>query len=412
MTLRHLLSTVIGLDHVRRAAPLSTLSSPAEWLVEALGGGSKTFAGQVVSPKSSLELVPVWSAVSLLSGAIATVPLIVYRDRSNGDRRRRERARDTLQWKYLHQKPNEEMAADELWELVASHLLLWGNAFLAKIRNGFGQVAELWPISPDRVQVARIEGRKVFVVDGDPFTEVDILHVRGLGKSGLVGYSPIQQARQMLGASMARQEFEGTFWANGAFVQGFLTHPNELSEKAAARLARVFRGRWGGVRNAGRTPVLEEGMKYESATMPLRDAQFVEQAKLGDHRIAQLFGLVPPHRFGAVDDRTITYQNSELGATEFLRWTFNRWLVRIEGSLERDPDLFPPSLNLFPEFLREAILQGTTRERYEAYKLGLDAGFLVPDEPREAENLEPLPDGLGQKPVRSAPIGETSSSAE
>jgi phage portal protein BeeE len=59
--------------------------------------------------------------------------------------------------------------------------------------------------------------------------------------------------------------------------------------------------------------------------------------------------------------------------------------------LLRDPDLFVQGRRFYPEFLTEAMLRGTTLERFEAYKTAVDpiTGWMTRAEVRELENLPP-----------------------
>jgi HK97 family phage portal protein len=367
-----------------------TLKNPSQWLLEALGGGT-SFSGQTVNESSAMSLVPVASASSLVASAVGSTPLKVY------DRADRSEASATRQWRILHDTPNDEMAADELWELVAHHLLMWGNSFLLKDRDEFGVVQMLWPLSPSRMQVGR-EPRgsravRYFTVDGEPkrYYETDILHIRGLGSDGLIGYSVIQNARQQMGNMLAQDEFSGNFWGNGTFMGAALTHPGEMSEQAQLRLRKQM-ARKQGVKEAGGIWVFEEDMKYAQLGMPLRDAMWYEQAQMSDLRVAQMFGLVPPHRWGQ-DSGNLTYANTEVAGTEFVRWTGRRWWTRIEKSLKRDEALFSPRSKLYPEFLAADLMRGDTKTRYETYAIGVTARILTRNEARAAENLPPVEGG-------------------
>lgn len=357
---------------------------------------STSSSGQVVTTQSAMSTVPVYAAVSLLAGAIGSLPLKVY----SGDDPRTE-ARNARQWKLLHDMPNDEMAADEFWELVASSLLLWGNAFIWKERDDLQTVSQLWVIDPSRVQVSREPqaggvSKRVFWLDGraGKADEQDILHIRGLGTDGLVGYSPIQQARNRLGVEMAREEFAGSFWRNGTFAGAVLEHPNKLSEGAIERLKTQIREKSGTLK-AGEALILEEDMKWKSLGMPLGDAQFVEQANLGRLEVAILYGL-PPHRLGASTEESLTYTNAEWEGLDFVKWSLRRWLIRIENSLRRDPGIFP-SPGLTPEFLVDALLRADTRSRYEAYKIGIDGGWLSVKWVQETENLNIPEEDLPEK---------------
>ena len=358
---------------------------------------STSSSGQVVTINSALETIPVYAAVQIIAGAIGSLPLKVYRDQ--GDEDPREEARSSRQWKLLHDAPNAEVAADEFWELVTASLLLWGNAFIWKERNDLDLVTQLWVIDPSRVRVSReaIPGggsERAFWLDGTLgyATEKSILHIRGLGNDGLVGYSPIMiAARNRLGTDMAREEFAGSFWRNGTFAGAVLEHPGKLTEQAQARIKDQIREKQGVLR-AGEALILEEDMKWKELGMPLQDAQFVEQANLSRLEIATLY-QIPPHKLGAsFENRSLTYSNAEWEGLDFVKWTLRHWLIRIESSLKRDPAIFPaPGRTLYPEFLVDALLRADTRARYEAYKVGLDGGWLSTKWIQRTENLD-IPD--------------------
>jgi HK97 family phage portal protein len=346
------------------------------------GGGRSTHAGKSVTVERALGLVPVFNAVSQIAGAVGSLPLVVY----ERDGRNRQRAESHPAWKLLHEKPNPEMAADELWEIVASHIELWGNAFLYKrTEPGTGLTEQLWPISPDRVQVARDERhRRVFHIEGETFGEDTILHIRGFSLDGLVGYSPIQLARNAIANQMSQEEFQGKFLRSGGKPAVLLRHPNRLKDDGQKRL----KASWDAVK-AGETAVLEEKIEVERWTMPLGDAQFVEQMEFSDKRIAQLF-VMRPGRVGAKTGDSMTYKNIESEALDFVTFTLQRRLTRIERALGADLSIFPGGRSEFCEFLVDALMRADLKERYEAYKVGIDAGFLDADEDvRPRENLAP-----------------------
>jgi HK97 family phage portal protein len=374
------------------SARSATLSQPPTWLTEALGGGSTTYSGKKVTGQAALELVPVMSASSLVASAVGGVPLKVYRSSD------RSEARNTRQWRMLHDSPNEEQAADEVWEWAVHCLITWGNAFFAMERDGFDVVQQLWPIAPSRMEVGREpvgnnRARRYFKVDGGDrrYYEDSILHIRGLGADGLIGYSVIQMARQQLGNMLAQDEFSGRFWGNGTFMGAALLHPGQMSDPAQKRLKKQIREKTG-LREVNGIWVFEEDMKYQQLGMPLRDAQWFEQAKLSRLAVAEMFGLVPPHRWGG-ESGQMTYANTEVAGTEFVRWTGRRWWKRIEGSMSRTPAIFPFRSELYPEFVTSDLMRGDTKTRFETYQIGIAGRFLTVNEARAAENLPPVEGG-------------------
>ena len=361
----------------------STLASPDSSFREALGSGS-TFSGQTVSIDNALQIVPFFSAVRLIAGSIGSLPLIVYRRTENG----RERANTHRTYPMLHSLPNEEMGADELWEMVAEHLLLWGNAFLYKERDSLGIVRKLWPILPSRIQVGRRprDGKRIFVLDGDtgrPYDEQTFLQIRAMSGDGLVGYSPVQVARNALGNALSQEEFQGRFMGQDGKPSVILRHPNTLSDDAAKRL----KASWDAIKSGG-TAVLEDDIHVERWTMPLADAQFLEQMQFSDLRIAQILNL-PPSFLGAKSGDSLTYSTTELQGIQYVTYTLRPILVRIEGSLTRDPSIFTQGDRFFPEFLVDGLLRADSTARAGFYEkaLAAEGGWMNREEVRDRENL-------------------------
>lgn len=379
----------------RQAEQRSTLANPDSWLREAWSGGS-SYAGKPVSEEGALGLIPVWACVRLLSGTIGSLPLVVY-ERSN-DGRERRRASDTNEWRLLHDEPNSESAADQVWENVVGHLNLWGNAFLEKEKLRSGRAAALWPIQPAKVSVERDKAtlEKRFRVEGNvgTFGEDTILHIPGFGYDGLRGLSPIGQARQELGTALAVQEYLARFVANNATPAGVIALPEGQDlEDESARIA--LRSEWealyGGLSNAGRVAVLENGASWQALGMPLKDLEFVALQRFGVSTVARLF-QVPPEMVGGDRDSSMTYSTVEGWALNFVTYSLRRWFVRIEKALLRDRDLFPDRRR-YPEFLAEGLLRGDSKARAEFYRIMAEIEALTINEIRQRENLEPLPDG-------------------
>lgn len=340
-----------------------------------------TYSGKKVTVDRAMALVPVFSAVSQISGAIGTMPLPVYK-RSEADDLYRKKATGSAAWRLLHDEPNPEMAPDQLWEIVASHIELWGNAFLYKRTLGDGTVYQLWPISPDRVMVDRDEkARKRFWIEGESFGSDVIMHIMGLSLDGVVGYSPVQMCRNALANSIAQEEFQGHFLRGDGKPSVLLRHPNEMKPDAKERLKESFDNA-----KTGGSVVLEEGIEVERWTMPLEDAQFIEQMEFGDKRVAQIFNL-PPGRLGAKSGDSLKYSTTETQNLEFVSYTLQRRVKRIEGVLNRERGIFPDR-NEYCEFLVDALLRADIKTRYASYALGVKGGWLDPDQDvRPRENL-------------------------
>ncbi|MBX6388248.1 MAG: phage portal protein [Frankia sp.] len=376
--------------------PRYPLTAPE--LVAWLGQASETDSGITVSPERSVQVTAVYRAVSLIAGAAAGLPLKVFRS---------DRSEVRVP---LLERPHPDLTDFELWEYVYVSLLLWGNAYLEKRRDGLGRVVELWPINPATVTVRRgpitseNPSGKEFIVGGKTLTPYDILHIPGLSYDGLVGLSPIQVARQALGLSIAAESLGARLFASGSLLSGVLQTDQKLPEEAARRIKVAWQQKVSGLQRAHEIVVLDAGLKFQPISIPPEDAQFLETRKFQVQEIARLFG-VPPHLLMDLDGSTSWGTGIEQQTIGFVIYTLRPWLTRVERRVTVS-DLIPQ--RAYAEYVVEGLLRGDTQQRYQAYATARQWGWMTINEIRVRENLEPVEGGDQLiSPLNMAPIGGT-----
>jgi len=349
---------------------------------------SDTQSGVLVNETLALNLSAVYACVQVLSQTIGSLPLIVYQRTADG----KARAVKHPLYRVLHDAPNPEMTSMSWRQAMLLHLCLWGNHYSEIERDSGGNPVALWPITPWRVNLKRVNGQLVYSVGLDtgmvyvPFA--NMLHIKGLSYDGMTGLPPMRAARESIGLGLAAQKYAAKFFANDARPGGILEHPGQLSDEAATRLRKSFERAHEGLDNKFRVAVLEEGMKFNAVGIPPEDAQLLETRKFGVSEIARYFRM-PLHKIS--DLERSTNNNIEHQAIEFVTDTIRPWLVNIEQELAFK--LFTG--DYFAEFLIEGLLRGDIKTRYEAYAIGRQWGWLSADDIRERENLNKLPNGQG-----------------
>lgn len=363
-------------------------------------------SGKRVTERSAMQITAVYSCVRILSEAVAGLPLQFYQYREDGGK---EKAVKHPLYFLLHDEPNPEMTSFIFRETLMTHLLLWGNAYSQIIRNGRGEVVALYPLMPDRMKVDRDGDGHIYyeytVYDNDDaagrsgtnesgktyrLTPHDVLHIPGLGFDGLVGYSPIAMAKNAIGLAIATEEYGSKFFANGAQPSGVLEHPGTL--KDPARVRESWQATYGGSGNAHKIAVLEEGMKYTPISINPQDAQFLETRKFQINEIARIF-RVPPHMIGDLD--RATFSNIESQSLDFVKYTLDPWLIRWEQALSRALLSRDEKTNCFFRFNVDGLMRGEYRARMEGYAVGINNGFMCPNDVRSLENLDLIPEELG-----------------
>lgn len=356
-----------------------------------------TFGPRAVSPEGALSLAHVYGAVRLVASAVGTLPLET-RDMMNGGVL--VRAAQTA--RLLRYQPNSDMSAKVLWTLVATHLLLRGNAYLAKSFDNRGLVSELLPINPSRVFPFRDEnGDKRFrVVSGSSvkfveriFTPDQILHIIGHSiDDGLSGASPISLVRNRMGVQTAQSEAQGRLYAQGLSTRGALSVPPgvQLTKEMAAQLRREWEAANHGMDNTGRVAILHSGASFQNLTMSMQDAQFIESMRWGATEAATIFNI-PASRINADSGASsVKYANVGQDDVHFYKQAVMPIASYIEDALNIDPALFGASSPWVPQFDAEAVLRADTKTRFEAYQIATGGmAWMDAEDVRVREGLSP-----------------------
>ena len=369
--------------------------------------GGRTSAGVSVNNQSAFQFTAIYAAIRVLAESIASLPLITYERLPGGGKRRAEEA---PQYGMLHHAPSPEQTSCTMIETVMAHVLSWGNGYCELVRDGSGVVREMYPIRPDRVRVYRLDGQLVYVYSTDNDGDIllpyqNVLHIAGLGFDGLQGYSPIHLARTAIGLGKAAEEFGSAFFGNAARPSGVLSHPGHLTPEAMQRLRESWSSLHAGPRSTGRVVIAEEGLSWQSIGIPPEDAQFLQTRRFQIEEIARVYRVSPLH---LQDMSRATYSNFEQAMLSFYVDTLRPWLIKWEQEIKRK--VFGLNSPLFAEFQLQGLLRGDTINRYNAYKVGREAGFLSVNEIRSFENLNPVDGGDRYiEPLNYQAVGETES---
>ena len=372
----------------------------------AAGTGPRFFfgqsaAGKPVTESTAMQMAAVYACVRVLSESIASLPLHVYKRGENGNQ---EKAEDHPLFFLLHDEPNPEMSSYTLRETLMAHLLLYGNAYAQILRNGRGEVVALYPLMPNRMSVERDEktGRLFYCYtryDAEPPTmeqntvildAADVLHVPGLSFDGLVGMSPIAACRNAVGAGLAADEYSSKYYANGAAPMGILETPTLI--KNPELLRQSWNEAFGGSRNAGKVAVLEQGTTFKPISLSPQDSQLLETRKFSVEEICRIF-RVPPHMVQNLE--RATFNNIEQMSLDFVMYSLTPWIIRWEQSLSRSLLSREEKKQYSIRFNVDGLLRGDYKSRMEGYAVGINNGFMCPNDVRRLEGFDLIPEEKG-----------------
>ncbi len=386
-----------------RYGPPASVGSGDGWFVRLLGGG-KTNAGAIVTEHSALYLPVVYACVNRIGNPIANFPVqIVQPDGLGGWVNVNEHPMSQR----LSLRPNDFMSSRTLRKTTQGHALLWGNGYQEIERNQRGEAVGLWPLLPGSTRPHRVGGKLEYrtTIDGRSFAidHGDVVHIMDLSHDGYIGYSQVAIARQAMGMALAMEEFGGKFFANDMKSGGFLMHPGKLSSRAQQNIrARDSRGQpapespaapleaQGGLDNAHRVKVLEEGMKFIQTTIPPEDAQFLGTREFQIAEIARMYD-VPLILLQSHEKSTSWGTGIEQLMIGFVQNTIAPWVTATEQ--EYAWKLFTEeerAKGLRVKFNMNAVLRGDMEARSAFYKAMFELGLTL----NQILALEDMP-GIG-----------------
>jgi HK97 family phage portal protein len=382
----------------RRGNPLEDPSKPmtAGVLNSIFGwafGGNATAAGEVVSELSALQHVSVYASVRVLSEAIGSLTLRTYRRLANG----RAEATDDPIWRLLALTPNDEMSAAVLIENAVGCLALTGNAYIEILRDKSNQPVQLYPLHPLKTEPVRLPtGTLAYRTRsglGEGETRIinagDCLHFRLFSLDGLVGLSPIKQARQTIGWSVASLKQSARFFGTGSKPPGILTPVGPVDEQDLVNMRKAWELANGG-ENSGRTAVLPSDWKYTQLGISNKDSQWLEAMQFSRTDIAGLF-RVPPHMIG--DTSRLSNNNVQSQNLSFVIDTLQPYLVKIEQEIA--VKLLGANDSRFVQFDVSSRLRGDFLTTLQGFAVGRQWGIFTPNNCLEQLGMNPLPGAEG-----------------
>lgn len=360
------------------------------------GGARAASSGALVTRESALTYGPWWRGITMLSADTAKLPFYVYERTMQG----KGKVLDTQHPAYylmLHE-PSEYESAFSFVELLTSHALARGNGYAYIETAGDGSPTALLPMDPDRITPVRKDGVVWYVQDIQTpkpirFPAEKVLHIRGYGDDGLMGYSVIDKVRESLGLAVAQHKYSGTYFRNSGRPAVTLEAPVGVNEKAAIATLEGWERMLSGPDNAHKTALLTHGMKANVISFSADDSQLIESRAFEIRQVALYIGI-PPHKIG--DTSRTAFSSLEQENLDYLNQSLDPWLTRWEREVRRK--LFSTQERLHDthlgQFDRAELLRADRAAQAAYYSAALGgAPWMKVNEVREAEGLEPDDDG-------------------
>ncbi len=350
----------------------------------------------LISGKRVLKENTVYICTKVRAESIGKLSLKIYKDR--------EEYKEHELYYLLRYKPNPLMNSINFWKCLEAQRTLKGNAYAYIERDRKGKVIGLYPIDSDNVTKVMDDNNflssvtKVWYIVTDnigvkhKLLPDEILHFIGdITLDGLIGIAPLEYLKCTIENGRATQEFINKFFKNGLTTKGIIQYIGDLDEKAKKTFIKEFESMSNGLANAHSVSLLPLGYQFQPLSLSMADAQFLENAKLTKRELAAAFGMKSYH---LNDLERATFNNLTEQQKDFYITTLQPSLTNYEQEMQDKLLSQYETLNdVKIEFNVDTILRSDIKTRYEAYRIGIQSGFMASNEVRKKENLPPKEGG-------------------
>lgn len=308
-----------------------------------------------------------------------------WRSRSDGGR---DRVTNSALSRILV-RPNAYQSPSDFLLNLTSLLYRRGNAYALAIRNSRFEIVELHLMWGQCAPLVAATGEVFYSLSGNEVVERqvqgvllgvparDVLHVHlETPRHPLIGETPLTAAMMDLAMSnaMARQAI--AFFDRQARPSGTLNTAANLTSDQVTEL----RSRWDeqsrGL-NAGGTPILTNGLKWEPMSIPAKDTAFAEIMKMSEQNVALAY-RTPLQVLGIGEQK---FSTTELMMTSWLASGLGFCLNHIEQGFDRLFNL-AGGLTEYTEFDTSVLLRSDFKSRVEAWAAGVKGSIFGSNEAR------------------------------
>jgi HK97 family phage portal protein len=367
-----------------------------------LDAGSKT--GISVTWSTALQVTAMLACCRVVGEGLATARCRLMQPRAKGGL---EAAYGHELHRLLFLEPSKGLTAFGLWETIAFHIMLVGNAFVFVNRVGSGRIHELLLLEPGKVKVTRLSDRSFryeVMSEGGAYAPVptdSIWHIRGPSWNGWMGLETTRLAREALGLSLALEASHAEMHKDGIKPSGAYAIEGELNASQHEQMVKWLKRYASAGDLVGAPMILDRGAKWLSQQMTGVDLQHLETRRYQVEEVCRAARVLPI--MVGLADKVATYSSSEQMFLAHGMFTMTPWAGRIEQAIEvgllTDEE---KAKGFVARFNLSVFMRGDYKSRQEGLQIQRRNGVINADEWRELEDKPPRDDPGGAQYIVEA----------
>lgn len=337
---------------------------------------------------SALKLSAVYAAISLISNAIAALPIYVKQHKDNTDTILENNPIQKLFYNMLQTK---HTAIKQLvWDL-----LLWGNAFMY-IKRKDGKPDKLIYLQHGDVQVDYKKEQDLVQYNVNNHNAIpklvkqeDMIHFAKDTYDGINGRGFMYFASDIINLAGFTQKAAEDFFGSGCNLTGILQFKRPLKPGQQEQI----RSQWMQIHSSGQggLGVLEGDSEYIPISQNSADAQMLETREFNITEIARFFNINPV-LLGDLSHSS--YNDIEQSQIEFVTHTLLPIINLFEDELNRK---LITNSRQYIDLDESELMKGNMTTLANYYSTLVSNGIITIDESRKQLGFNPFNDGYSNK---------------
>lgn len=342
------------------------------------------------------QLSPVAAAHRILTDSMSVLP-IALRRKAGGERQELD-TRPDLDY-VLHCRMNDAMSPAMGKKILMSQAFWHGLGAAYIERDALGRVTGLYPLQTAGYQYMRDRdtGQSWYAFTVDDMTRKfqpgDLLLCFFETYDGKHGRGMLDLARETVATDRAAQKYLRKFYAGGGALSGVLEISTDATPQTREKVRKAFQSYASDMDSVFKMAVVDKGMKYTPIGISQSDAQFIESRGFSVAEVARFTGIPEFMLQSGKQSYNSNEQQQLVFVTNALVPHVTMWEQEWAYKLFTDAELRD---GCYMRFNVSALMRGDDATRSKFYQTMVYSGIYNLDECRALEEMNPMPDGLGQ----------------
>lgn len=330
----------------------------------------------------ALKIPAIKNGVELIASSIAALPIYLYKEKNGQVERVFDDNREFL----LNKEPNFLETAYNLKKKMVKDFILYGGSYALLEKDGLN-IDAIYNINASTITAELLINNKgipigvdyKFALNGKALTAdiTEMLVCLDASRDGATTNRGLLKDGQKLLNLMSNEiDLHNSFLENGAVVKAVLQTEGRIKQDVLERLKKSISALYSGIKNAGKTLVLEDGLKFVPIQNNLEEIKMVDSKKHNTAEVEKLLnlpsGFLQDNQKRSAEDNLAYLQRTLMPIITALEESFNKALL-----LEQEKED-----NFFFRFDVSEILRATQKEMVDMLSTGIKSGLYTLNEAR------------------------------